>query len=195
MTSTEPTATGSPTTAAVTALPAGFVIRPAADADGDLFVALLGACWGEYDAMVFDPDDEMAHLRRVASHYGDAGGEVLVVEHADPDSAAAADVVAGSVAWRPATRPGHVELQLLYVMPAARRRGLATHLVARVEKAAQARGHTTVELWSDTRFVDAHRLYGAIGYTRLAWSRLLDDLSASTEYHFEKRLPARHPVG
>jgi putative acetyltransferase len=45
-----------------------------------------------------------------------------------------------------------------------------------------------LELWSDTRFVDAHRLDARLGYRRLPGTRDLHDRSNSTEYHYAKSL-------
>ncbi|MGZ4618494.1 MAG: hypothetical protein ACXV3F_07160 [Frankiaceae bacterium] len=41
-----------------------------------------------------------------------------------------------------------------------------------------------VELWSDTRFANAHRLYERLGYVRTGRRRELHDLSRSTESEF-----------
>jgi GNAT superfamily N-acetyltransferase len=148
-------------------------------------VTLLGTCWGEYDGMVLDPEDEMAHLNRIATHYAGLDGFVWVAESRLRDSPE--PTVAGSVAWRP-TSPGVAELQLLYVMPEARRKGLASYLVGMVEDRVARTGKGTLELWSDTRFGDAHRLYRSLGWEQLDETRVLDDLSKSTEIHFRKVL-------
>jgi putative acetyltransferase len=57
-----------------------------------------------------------------------------------------------------------------------------------VEEEARSRGAETLELWSDTRFVDAHRLYERLGYVRGEETRELHDLSRSTELYFQKAL-------
>ncbi|MDF2972749.1 MAG: hypothetical protein K0R61_3199 [Microvirga sp.] len=43
-------------------------------------------------------------------------------------------------------------------------------------------------LWSDTRFVTAHRLYTRLGYVQDEGQRQLADISQSVEYRFEKAL-------
>jgi putative acetyltransferase len=172
--------------------PRPFTLRTARDDDGEAFVTLLSACWGEYDGMVLDPDDEMAHLNRIATHYAGLRGFVWLAERHPPDSPK--PIVAGSVAWRP-TSPGVVELQLLYVMPEARRKGLASYLVRMVEDHVAGSGVETLELWSDTRFADAHRLYRSLGWDQLDETRVLDDLSKSTEIHFRKVLGRRLGAG
>ena len=80
------------------------------------------------------------------------------------------------------------ELAKLYVAREARRQGLAGRLIAMVEAEARQRGAGFIELWSDARFFDAHRLYRRSGYVQGAASRALGDLSHSVEYHFTKAL-------
>jgi putative acetyltransferase len=81
-----------------------------------------------------------------------------------------------------------VLLQKLYVGRSARRQGLGSRLVARVETEAIERGATAIELWTDTRFEPAHRLYERLGYVRNGATRELHDLSNSVEYHYLKEL-------
>ena len=82
-----------------------------------------------------------------------------------------------------------VELKSMYVAARARRRGLARRLERLVLEEARRRGASRVELWSDTRFEDAHATYEALGYRRLPGERDLHDISQSREYPFEKVLP------
>jgi GNAT superfamily N-acetyltransferase len=122
-----------------------------------------------------------ADLRAIASAYARKGGGFWVAI----DEATGALV--GSAGWLPsaaAGRPGWVELRKLYVARVHGRRGLASVLCARVEAVARERGAPGVELWFDTRFVDAHRFYAARGYQQLPGSRQLFDVSQSSEYHF-----------
>ncbi len=57
------------------------------------------------------------------------------------------------------------------------------------EKAARlVRGASRMLFWSDTRFMDAHRLYEKLGYARVGGTRDLGDISNSKEYCFEKGL-------
>lgn len=156
-------------------------VRPARDEDAPGVVALIEACFDEYDNCVLDLEDESPHLLRVASHYAEAGGRAWV--------AVADGQVTGCVACRPVAGIG-IELQMLYVAAARRRRGLGAHLVGLVEAEARERGERVVELWSDTRFEDAHRLYRRLGYEQLHGSRALHDRSATVEFHFRKSLPA-----
>jgi putative acetyltransferase len=156
------------------------LVRDGLDSDGDGLVALVGGCFAEYEGCVLDTEHEMPHLLRVASHFAATGGRVWVAE--------AGGVVVGSVGCRPLSAPRGLELQMLYVAAPWRRRGLGAGFVAMVENEARRRAATFVELWSDTRFTDAHRLYLSLGYEQLPETRELHDLSATVEFHFTKSL-------
>jgi GNAT superfamily N-acetyltransferase len=161
----------------MTVPPEGFDVRQARDDDAASLISLYEACWGEYEGMILDTEDEMAHLNHVASHYRRLDGYAWIAERGGE--------IAGSVAWRPLDGGG-AELQMLYVMPKARRKGLASFLVGMVEREIAEHQVPTIELWSDTRFTDAHRLYRSLGWQQLDETRYVDDLSKSTEFHFVK---------
>jgi putative acetyltransferase len=155
-------------------------VRTALDTDADGLVALVGSCFSEYEGCILDTEDEMPHLLRVATHFTVAGGRAWV--------AVAGGSVVGSVACRPARGAGGLELQMLYVLALWRRRGLGSRFVAIVEGEAMGRREHFVELWSDTRFTDAHRLYRSLGYEQRPDLRELHDLSATREFRFTKTL-------
>jgi putative acetyltransferase len=157
--------------------PQGFTVREALDSDADGVIALYASCWGEHEGMVLDTVGEMAHLNHVASHYARVRGFAWVAERGAS--------ITASVAWRPVA-DDQAELQMLYVMPDARRNGLASHLVVMVEQHVSDLGFGMLELWSDIRFTDAHRLYLGLGWEQLEETRHVDDLSDSTEFHFLK---------
>lgn len=170
--------------AAVDARPAPR-IRPARDSDAGGLIALIAAVYAEYPGCVLDVDREELDLRAIASAYAARGGQFWVaVDGAD-------EGIVGCVGWSPSNdsaRPGWVELRKLYVARSHRRRGLAGALCDQVESAARARNSPGIELWSDTRFKDAHRFYAQRGYERQSAVRQLADLSQSSEYHFLRRL-------
>jgi putative acetyltransferase len=172
--------------------PEGFEIRPAADSDASGVIALYSACWGEHDGMILDTVGEMAHLNHIASHYERAGGAAWVIKRSvDSRDAGAVGIISASVAWRPIKDDGaqYFELQMLYVLPEARRVGIASYLVRMVENHLARAGVEELELWSDIRFTDAHRLYRSLGWRQLDETRHVDDLSDSTEFHFVRKLP------
>ncbi|HMA47549.1 MAG TPA: GNAT family N-acetyltransferase [Frankiaceae bacterium] len=152
-------------------------LRPVRDEDGPALVHLIGSVWAEYPGMVLDVDREEPWLRAPASARAAAGAALWVV----------ADVRA-CIGLRP-LRPGAVELTTLYVAATRRRQGWGARLVWWVERAARERGAGRVELWSDRRFADAHRLYERLGYRATGGTRELHDLSGTVERPFAKDLP------
>ena len=153
-------------------------IRPARDDDAPGLIALIGACFAEYPGCVLDVDGEMPELRGIASAYAVGGGAFFVADQGG--------LVVGSIGWTPVA--GGVELKKLYVARSARQRGLAGRFCELVEAAARERSAACVELWSDTRFGDAHRLYERRGYRRSEGLRELKDRSQSLEYHYRLTL-------
>ena len=126
-----------------------------------------------------DVHGECPELLDPATHYRALGGALWVV----PEGA----WVAACVGWRPAGS-GVAELVKLYVARHRRRQGLGRALAKTAESHARASGATAMELWSDSRFTTAHRLYESLGYRATGATRELHDLSATTEYHYRKSL-------
>lgn len=165
-------------------LPPGLSARLAGDADAPGLVALVGGCYAEYPGCVLDPAGVDADLHHPGSQFSAKGGELALVFDTGGHLAAC-------VGWAPGwLHPGSWELKRLYVAAAARRRGLGAALVAATERAAAQAGIGTVELWSDTRFTDAHRLYTRLGYSPQPIRRALGDPSRTTERLFVRALPA-----
>lgn len=150
-------------------------VREGRDDDEAGLIALLGGVFAEYPGCVLDVDGEMPELRAIATTFARAGGRFWVAELGGR--------IAGSIGFTP-TPSGAIELRKLYVDRSARRRGLGGRLCDRVEAEARARGAKRVELWSDTRFLDAHRQYERRGYVRGPTTRELHDKSATVEYFF-----------
>lgn len=154
-------------------------LREVVDADSWALIALIGACWSEYPGCVMDVAGECPELLAPASHFHAVGGRFWVLPEGD--------WIAACIGMA----PGHKhprELVKLYVARHRRGQGLGQALVRCVETHAREEGATGIELWSDTRFEDAHRLYQRLGYQPTGRSRHLYDLSATTEYEFEKLL-------
>ena len=162
------------------------MLREATDDDSWEIVALLAACWSEYPGTVVDVHGECPDLLAPASGFTARGGRLWVLT--DP----CATVVA-TAGWVPGAR--RAELCRMYVARRWRRRGLAAHLAGLVEATAASAGHDGMELWSDVRFDDAHRLYERLGYRRSGRQRSFSDLSRTTEWHFSKSLVDAAPSG
>jgi putative acetyltransferase len=72
-------------------------------------------------------------------------------------------------------------LERLYVVKGARNAGVGTALVKLAMEIARADGRTNMELWSDKKLVEAHRLYKRLG-ARVVGERICDDPDLSPEW-------------
>ena len=75
----------------------------------------------------------------------------------------------------------HGSLERLYVLAEARGSGAGSALLTAVADEARRRGHDRLEIWSDKRFTDAHRLYERHG-ARVIGERVHDDPDSSHEW-------------
>ena len=151
-----------------------FSIREGRDADSAAVIRLVADCFAEYPGCVLDVEREEPELLAPASSFdgfwvAEADGEVI-------------GCVALSLAEE---RP---VLKKMYLRADRRGTGIGEELEAQVLAAAHAAGASRIELWSDTRFARAHRFYERGGWRRTGRTRELHDLSATTEYHFERTL-------
>lgn len=153
-------------------------LRPVADSDAAALQSLVAGCFAEYEGAVLEVDGLDAWMLRPATALAEKGTALWVLP--------AGDGLAACCGWR-ASGPGVVALTSLYVGAPWRRRGYAAAFVGLVERAARDRACGSVELWTDSRFHDAHRLYTRLGYTRTGATRDLHDRSRTTEHHFVKR--------
>lgn len=169
-------------------LPVPGRLRPVRDDDRDGLIALVGAAYDEHPGCVLDLDDLDRDLTHLATAIAAKRGRAWVVE--SPDGA-----IGACVGYAPTVHDGvtAVELKRLYVAGHLRRSGLGGHLVGVVEELAHLHGARAVELWSDSRFTDAHRLYERLGYRRSRTTRDLHDPSVTTEFHLVRPLP-RAPI-
>lgn len=177
------------------------VLRAATDGDAADVRWLIAGCFAEYEGCVLDPDGVDAWMAVPASSYADKGGQFWVLAERPGEAESAPGwgkdnpvkaALAACVGWAP-YEPGRIELKNLYVSSTARRQGLGRRLVALVEATAREHGASAVVLWSDARFIDAHRLYEGLGYQRTGQQRELHDPSNSIEYGFVKTISFAPP--
>ena len=139
--------TGSPPTR-----PARPLVRDGRDDDADQLIALMAAVFAEYPGCVLDVDGEEPDLRAIATFYRGYDGRFWVAEH--PGDGRIVAMVGG----RPLNGGPHWELKKLYVDSRCRGAGVGRLMVGLVEQEALRQGAPVLELWSDTRFLDArHR--------------------------------------
>lgn len=158
------------------------VLRPARDCDSAALIALITACFEEYEGCVMDVDGEEPWLRAPATAYEQLGGKLWVYALGGFEGPV---VACGAVKFGTADL---AELKSLYVAAPARRRALAQELTGVIEQAAREAGRSRMHLWSDTRFGNAHQLYRQLGYVQQPDQRELHDKSNTVEMHFERAL-------
>lgn len=155
-------------------------LRRAEDRDAQDLFGLLTLCFAAYPGCFTDPHDDLGDLRRPGHAFRGEGEAFLVLE--DEDGRVCACVAVD----RP--EPGVGELHRLYVRPDRQGRGVASGLVVAAEAVARRAGAARMRLWSDTRFLDAHRLYARLGYRPDGGTRALGDVSNSVEQGFARDL-------
>jgi len=162
-----------------------IIIRDARDGDADQLIRLMADVFAEYPGCVLDVDGEEPDLRAISTAYAGQGGRFWVAERPTDGR------ILGMVGARPLNGSppagANWELKKLYVDKSCRGFGLGARLVMLVEEEARRHASSLIELWSDTRFLNAHRLYERLGYQRQPGLRELHDLSNSVEFHYVKR--------
>lgn len=154
-------------------------IRPAFNADGDGIAAVIKAVFDEYSGCLFDRDGEFPELDAIADDFKNANGRIWV---AVDD----ADRIVGCFGVKYDGSANEAELHKVYLDKDTRGQGMAQRLMAKA-LAWLGQNHptcATVMLWTDTRFEAGHRFYEKCGFAQTGESRILDDLSQSTEYQF-----------
>ena len=154
--------------------------RPVRGGDAQDLLGLVALCFAEFPGCFVDPHDDLADLVQPERALARRGGAFWAVE--DETGRVCACVAVDS------PEPGVAELHRLYVRPDRRGSGLGAALVLLAEGYARASGAERMTLWSDTRFVAAHRLYERLGYRDAEQTRELGDVSRSRERRFERCL-------
>lgn len=139
-------------------------------------VKLVGEIYVEY-GLILDTENDEPHLLHVAAHFRARGGKFWVV---DDDNVIKATV--GVFLDEAAA-----ELKTLYVHSSLRRQGWGRRLVELVLDYSLQAGKERIQLWSDTKFITAHRLYRKMGFTECG-TRQVHDLNMSEEYCFQRQI-------
>ncbi len=173
-----------------------YVVRPWQPSDKEGAIAVVRSVFDEY-SFTWDEADYHADLYDVPGYYLNPGGHFWVAEANGKVVGTVAleyyDTLPGSTGelvefnGTPRVAGTDCSLERLYVCPDARRFGIGTALVEVVLKTATENGRLAMELWSDKRFGDAHRLYGRFGAT-VVGDRISDDPDDSPEWGLVVRL-------
>ena len=152
-------------------------LRLGHDTDAEELIDLIRGVYAEYPNCTLDVPGEEPELLEVATAFARRNGEFWVATRGEK--------IVGCLAYRDGGT-GTWELKKLYVHRDERRHGIARKLMALIETKAEAAGISRLVLWTDTRFVEAHAFYDALGYRRTGRDRLLHDISETTEIEFVK---------
>jgi putative acetyltransferase len=165
-------------------------VRAASGADQEGIVRVIRAVYDEY-GFTWDPETYHADLYDLDRYYRDRGDTFFVAEEDGQTLATAALELfpaipgeRGQLHFGPGLpRIGGCDcsIERLYVHPDARRRGLGGTMMRTVVEGAREAGRSLMEIWSDKRFVDAHRLYERQG-ARVVAERICDDPDVSPEW-------------
>jgi putative acetyltransferase len=175
--------------AALPRLPeSGVAVRPVRDEDGHDLTALVSSAYDEYACGPLDPERFDADLARPATSASASGRRWwVVISDVGAGRALVASVALGPLTTAPDGTP-EMELHRLYLAPAVRGVGIASALVESVADEALRAGAGRLTAWSDTRLVDAHRRYLALGFSRTEEQRELGDPAGTTEARFIRSL-------
>ena len=157
----------------------GLILREARDDDADGVIALVDRVYREYEGCVLDVDGEEPELRSPASSFD---GFWVVEKDGE---------IVGSCGYS-LVDTNHeerlFEIKKVYLDRMLRGQGIGRHLIELLESRADELDADRIQMWSDTRFETAHKVYLRLGYTRPGKTRDLNDKSGTTEYYFEKCL-------
>lgn len=151
-------------------------LRPTIPSDVVSILSLISGIYAEYDCLL-DVENEDRHLLAPGPHFRASGGEFWVVVDQE--------IVLATVAVLLHEDAG--ELKALYVHPSLRREGWGRKLTELAIEHARRAGKPRMFLWSDTRFLDAHRLYRSMGFEKFG-ERDLHDINNTSEFGFEMTL-------
>lgn len=152
------------------------MLRPVIKEDVPSILRLIAEVYAEYGCKL-DAENEEQHLLDPVAHFRAGGGEFWIVEAGGTLRATVAVVL----------HPDASELKSLYVHSSLRRQGWGRRLTELAIEHARRHGRRSMFLWSDTRFVEAHRLYRGLGFRQSGY-RELNDSNNSKEYGFELQL-------
>jgi len=152
------------------------VITRATRADAPGVIDLIGRVFVEY-GWIWEPATEVPDLLRWTPHYEPPHGAFFVVREGER--------IVGSVGVN-RVGDGTAELHRLYLDPALRGRGLGEALVNTILDWCRTHGVPRLVLWSDTRFMHAHRLYLRTGFRQTGERELPEDINQTREYSFER---------
>jgi putative acetyltransferase len=173
-----------------------FLIRPATGADSPHAAEVVKAVFQEYD-FTWDADDYCADLYDLEAHYLSLGSHFWVAEVdgwlCGTTALELHDLLPGTVGESIISKDkvraagSDCSLERLYVHPGARSLGIGRALLETSIGKARGLGRKSMEIWSDKKLENAHRLYGHYAAIAIG-DRICDDPDESPEWGFVIRL-------
>jgi putative acetyltransferase len=175
-------------------------IRLAKPTDSGAAVGVVRTVYDEYK-FTWDESDYHADLYDLDAAYLSQGSPFWIAElDSDPVGTVALEmfpVIPGEMG-NVAELNGKVRLSgcdcalnRLYVKSGARGHGIGTALFQKVIETANEKSRLCMEIWSDKRFKEAHRLYQRMG-AEIVGDRICDDPDVSPEWGLILRLDINH---
>ena len=154
-------------------------LRLARNKDSEQIIKLIKKCFKDYQNCLLDVDNDSPELKHIYTYFRRQRGKFWVIENKNK--------IIGCMGYLP-SKKNEIEIHKLYVDQKFRRKGLAKHLVQKVENIAVRENKSKVILWTDTRFKEAHKMYLKMDYQKSNKTRRLYDISDTVEYNFIKNL-------
>jgi len=150
--------------------------RVAKKEDSDDIIDLVSEIWSEYGFILL-LDIEERHLLEPGEEFRESGGEFWVVKEEVVLVATCGFRIVDAIA----------EMKTLYVRREFRQTGIGTKLSQLAIDTARLKGIKVMELWTDTRFHEAHRMYERLGFLRFG-ERYLNDHNETREYGYRREI-------
>lgn len=153
-----------------------FVLRPATKPDLALMSDIIRTVFDEY-GWTFVQIDELPDFVFYDKHYADPDETLLLALTTEEGE------IIGSIAIKNVGRGPY--LSRVYLKADYRGLGLGKWMTTQALAIARSRGSNSIHLWTDTRFLDAHRMYEQLGFRRTGEIRSLHDCNRSFEFKME----------
>ena len=150
-----------------------YSIRSARKGDIDRLIDIIRETIISY-GYIFELEFELPDFLDFEGFYGKGRGELYVIEEGGKVAGCGALKLNGEVPY----------LSRIYVDERYRGRGYGKAIVQFLMQRNQDLGNHELELWSDTAFRTAHKLYERLGFVFTGRVRPLGDINNCYEYHY-----------
>ncbi len=150
-----------------------YIIRPARKEDIDRLTEIIRDTIHSY-GYIFELEFELPDFLDYDNYYGKAKGELYVLEDRGVVAGCGALKLDGEIPY----------LSRIYVDEKYRGLGYGKAIVQYLMKRNVELGNNLLELWTDTLFRTAHKMYEKLGFHYTGRVRPLGDINNCFEYHY-----------